>query len=175
MRPLYGVSQGFPGPAVPPPPTQVLAQGLMSTPLPRGPVNGRIAHPIDNRRRICLRPIPTRWHRGPHTGTPTPPPGVPGVRASQGEWRAAGPAPRTVRGFVVDFAVYRASNAVPQGHAGPLRRILGLGPVGFSGREREVATLFWIMGGLFVAVYGLLWGLVRFSESVIRTREGGHR
>ena len=35
--------------------------------------------------------------------------------------------------------------------------------------------MFWIMGGLFVAVYGLLWGLVRFSESVIRAREGGNR
>ncbi len=33
--------------------------------------------------------------------------------------------------------------------------------------------MFWLLGLLFVAVYALLGGLVRFSERVIATRPGG--
>lgn len=82
---------------------------------------------------------------------------------------------RMAGAFVIDFAVRRVRSAVSHGNArsvsGGLRSLAA--PRAGIGNERG-AALFWIMGASFVAVYGLLAGLIRFSESIIRTREGGN-
>ena len=50
---------------------------------------------------------------------------------------------------MVDFAVYRAPNTVPQGHAGPLSgRSRAWALVGFSGREREGCDIVLDHGGV---------------------------